>query len=84
MFVSFKAMLVAVCAVALVFVAWAFIRPLALMYIGGLGVESPLPKRLVMAYPKLAVYLFVLGGPMLFLALLVTLIWLLRSQPERF
>jgi hypothetical protein len=70
---------VAVCAVALVFVAWRFILPIALMYIGGLGVGSPLPKRLVMAYPKLAVYLFVLGGPMLFLALLVTLIWLIRS-----
>jgi hypothetical protein len=72
-------MLVAVCAVALVFVAWRFILPIAVMYIGGLGVESPLPKRFVMAYPKLAIYLFVLGGPMLFLALLVTLIWLLRS-----
>jgi hypothetical protein len=41
-------------------------------HIGGLGVESPLPKRLVRAYPKLAVYLFILGGPVLFLALLVT------------
>jgi hypothetical protein len=79
-YVSFKAMLVAVCVVALVFVGWRFILPLASMYIGGLGVESPLPKRLVMAYPKLAVYLFVLGGPMLFLALLVTLIWLLRQH----
>jgi hypothetical protein len=47
-----------------------------MMYIGGLGVFSPIPKRLAVAYPKLAVYLFVLGGPMLFLALLVTLIWL--------
>jgi hypothetical protein len=72
-------MLVAVCTAALVFVAWNFILPIALMYIGGLGVESPLPKRLVIAYPNLAIYLFVLGGPMLFLALLVTLIWLLRS-----
>jgi hypothetical protein len=50
-----------------------------MMYIGGLGVFSPIPKRLAVAYPKLAVYLLVLGGPMLFLALLVTLIWLLRS-----
>lgn len=73
-------MLMTGCAVALVFVAWRFILPLALMYIGGLGVESPLPKRLVMAYPKLAAYLFVLGGPTLFLALLVTLIWLLRLR----
>jgi hypothetical protein len=72
-------MRVVVCAVALVFVAWRFILPLALMYIGGLGVLSPIPKRLAKACPKLAVYLFVLGGPMFFLALLVTLIWLLRS-----
>lgn len=71
-------MLVAVCALALVFVAWRFLLPLALMHIGGFGVESPLPKRLVKTYPKLAVYLFILGGPVLFLALLVTLIWLLR------
>jgi hypothetical protein len=70
---------VAVCAVALIFVGWRFVLPIALMYIGGMGVESPLPKRLVITYPKLAVYLFVLGGPTLFLALLVTLIWLLRS-----
>jgi hypothetical protein len=79
MFVSSKMMLVAVCAVALVFVAWRFILPIGLMYIGGLGVESPLPKRLVLAYPKLGIYLFVLGGPVLFLALLLALIWLLRS-----
>ena len=80
MFVSIKTMLVAVCAVALIFVAWRFILQLGLMHIGGWGVESPLPKRLVRAYPKLAVYLFVLGGPVLFLALLVTLIWLLRLR----
>jgi hypothetical protein len=78
-FISFKTIRVAICAVALVFVAWRFILPLAMMYIGGLGVLSPIPKRLAVAYPKLAVYLFVMGGPMLFVALLVTLIWLLRS-----
>ena len=78
-FVSSKVMLEAVCAVALVFVAWRLILPIWLMYVGGWGVESPLPKRLVMAYPKLAVYLFVVGGPALFLALLVTLVWLLLS-----
>jgi hypothetical protein len=76
-------MLVAVCIFALVFVGWRFILPLGMMYLGGLGVESPLPKRIVMAYPKLSVYLFVLGGPMVFLALLVTLIWLLRSHVPR-
>jgi hypothetical protein len=80
MFVSFRTMLVAVCAVALVLVAWRLILPLALMYIGGLGVKSPFPKRLVMDYPRLAVYLFALGGPMLFLALLIILIWLLRQH----
>ena len=76
-------MLVAVFVFALVFVGWRFILPLGMMYIGGLGVESPLPKRIVIAYPKLSVYLFVLGGPIMFLALLVTLTWLLRSHVPR-
>ena len=69
-----------VCAVALAFVAWRFILPLAAQYMAGVGVEVPLPKRLVMAYPKLAIYLFILGGPLLFLALAVALFCLLRLR----
>ena len=69
-----------VCAVALVLVAWRFILPLAAQFVVGVGVEIPLPKRFVMAYPKLAICLFVLGGPLLFFALVMALIWLLRLR----
>jgi len=72
--------LLVICAVALAFVAWRFILPLAVHHTAGVGVEIPLHKRLVMAYPKLAVYLFILGGPLLFLALAIGFIWLLRLR----
>ncbi|MGA8765183.1 MAG: hypothetical protein WB562_20115 [Candidatus Sulfotelmatobacter sp.] len=80
MSVVVKVELIALCAVALVFVALKLILPLVWMYIGGVGVEFPLPKRLVTAYPKLATYLFVLGGPLLFGTLVPTGIWLLRLR----
>ena len=67
-----------VCAVALVLVAWRFILPLAVHFVAGVGVEIPLPMRFVMAYPKLAISLVVLGGPLLFFALVIAFIWLLR------
>ena len=72
--------LVVLCAVALLVVAWRVILPLAVLHFGGAGVEFPLPKRLVMAHPKLAIYLFVIGGSVLFLALVVAFIWLLRLR----
>ena len=55
---ALRAVLMVVCAVALAFVAWRFILPLSVLYIAGVGVEVPLPKRLVMAYPKLAICLW--------------------------
>ena len=80
MFISYRIILVAICTVAVLLVGWRFILPLGLMYIGGLGVQSPLPRRLVIAFPRLAVYLFVLGGPIIFLALLIALVWLVRLK----
>jgi hypothetical protein len=77
---ALRAVLMVVCAVALAFVAWRFILPLAVQYMAGVGVEVPLPKRLVMAYPKLSIYLFNLCGPLLFLALAVAFFWLLRLR----
>lgn len=77
---ALRAALMFVCAVALVFVAWRFILPLAAQHMAGVGVEIPLRKRLVIAYPKLAVYLFVFGGPLLFIALAIAFIWLLRLR----
>jgi hypothetical protein len=77
---ALRAMLMVVCAVGLAFVAWRFMMPLATLYMDGAGVEVPLPKRLVMAYPKLATYLFILGGPLLFLALATAFVWLLRLR----
>jgi hypothetical protein len=76
--VAAKITLLAFCATALIFVALKFILPLILLYFGGVGVENPLPRRLASAHPNLAIYLFVLGGPILFFALVVTGIWLLR------
>jgi len=75
-----KVALVALCAGALVFVALKFIVPLVAMYTAGVGVAIPLPRRFATAYPKLAVYLFVLGAPLLFAALVATGIWLLRLR----
>jgi hypothetical protein len=77
---ALRAVLMIVCAVALAFVAWRFIFPLVAQYVAGVGVEIPLPKRLVMAYPKLAISLFILGGPLLFFALAIGFIWLLRLR----
>jgi hypothetical protein len=77
---SLRAVLIVVCAVALAFVAWRFVVPLVWMHVGGVGVEIPVPKRLATAYPRLALYLFVLGGPLLFIALGVALVWLLRLR----
>ena len=75
-----RAALMVVCAVALVLVAWRFILPLVVMYMAGVGVEVPLPKPFVREYPKLATYLFVVGGPMLFLGLAMAFIWLVRLR----
>jgi hypothetical protein len=75
-----KVVLVALCTVAVVFVALKFILPLVMLYTADVGVEVPLPKRLVLAYPKLAAYLFTLGGPLLFVVLVATGIWLLRLR----
>ncbi len=80
MFVAIKVALVSLCAIALVFVALKLIFPLAWMYVGGVGIEIPLPSRFATMYPRLAIYLFVLGGPLLFLALVGSEIWLLRLR----
>ena len=80
MFISLRFALMVVCAVALAFVAWRFILPLVAMHMAGVGVAVPLPKRFVRAYPKLATYLFVVGGPMLFLGLVMAFIWLVRMR----
>ena len=80
MSVVFKLVLVALCAFALVFVVLRFIVPLVAMYMAGVGVAIPLPKRFATAYPKLATYLFIFGGPLLFVALVATGIWLLRLR----
>lgn len=80
MSVAVKVVLVVFCAVALVLVALKLILPLVAVYLAGVGVKIRLPRRLVSAYPKLSVYLFILGGPLLFIALVATGIWLLRLR----
>lgn len=80
--IALKLALLGFCAVALIVVAVKFIVPLLLLYCGGVGVFSPIPKRLTVAYPRLAIYLFVFGGPGLFIALIAAGIWLLRLPPR--
>jgi hypothetical protein len=77
---ALRAALMVVCAVALAFVVWRLILPLVVMHMAGVGVAVPLPKRFVRAYPKLATYLFVVGGPMLFVVLAMAFIWLVRLR----
>jgi hypothetical protein len=67
------------CVLALIWVGLKVILPLFLSYTMGVGVEMPLPKSFAMAYPKLAIWLFLLGGPTLFLALLGIMVWLAVS-----
>jgi hypothetical protein len=78
--VAVKAALLGLCGLALVVVTLKLIIPLLFLYVGGVGVENPLPKRLAMAYPRLAIYLFVLGGPLLCAILAATGIWSLRMR----
>ena len=77
---AFKVVLLAICTVMLVFVTIKLIVPLIVLYVPGVGVINPLPRRLAMAYPKLAVHLFVFGGPLLLVGLLGVCIWLLRPR----
>src|SRR5579864_6843423 len=72
MFISFKTMCVAICGVALVFFRMEIHPATGNDVRRRIGRLFPIPKRLAVAYPKLAVYLFVLGAPMLFVALLIT------------
>ena len=78
MSIAIKVVLLGICAVALVFVGLKFFLPLFWLYVRGVGVDSPLPRRLAIEYPKLAICLFVFGGPLLFVALAVISIWLLQ------
>jgi hypothetical protein len=75
-----KSALVIVCLVALAYIGWRFILPLAALYLSGVGIAVPLPRQFVAAYPRLAVYLFVFGAPILFVALAAALMWLLRTR----
>jgi hypothetical protein len=77
MTIAVKIALLGLWAVALVVVMLKLIVPLLFLYVGGMGVANPLPKRLAMAHPRLAIYMFVLGGPLLFAILVATGIWLL-------
>jgi hypothetical protein len=52
--------------------------PLYLMYLRGFGVEMPFPSWFSRGYPRLATGLFVLGGPILFVALIGTGVWVLK------
>ena len=74
-----RAALSLLCAVALALVAVKVVLPLILLYVGGLGVEIPMPTRFVRTHPRAAIYLWALGGPAIFIALLATGIWLLRG-----
>jgi hypothetical protein len=75
---ALKMLLILICVAALVFVGWRFILPLAAQYLAGVGVAIPLPKRFSMAHPKLTIYVFIVGAPLLFLVLSIALMSLVR------
>jgi hypothetical protein len=79
---SLKIVLLLACIVALVYVTFKLILPLIALYTGGLGIEIPIPVWFGRAFPRLTIYAFVIGGPLLFAALVATLIWLARFQPR--
>ena len=69
---------VVICMVALLFLTLKFILPLAVMVFSGLGVEVPLPATFTKHHPTLALYAFLIGGPLLFMliaACLARLVW---------
>ena len=68
------------CGVAVVFVGWRFVLPVVMVYLAGVGVFLPFPMRFANAFPRLTAYLFVFGGPALFIGLLLTFFWLLRFR----
>ena len=76
-----KAVLATASAIGIAFVGWRFILPLAALYLAGVGVEAPFPLWFAKSHPRLAIYLFVFGGPALFVALIATLLWL-RFRPH--
>ena len=76
--IATKAALLGICVVALVVVTLKFIVPLLLLYVGGLGVEPPIPRWLWTVYPRIAISLFVFGEPLHFIALVAIGIWLLH------
>jgi hypothetical protein len=63
--------------VVLLFLTVKVILPLAVMHILGVGVEIPVPARFAKAHPAITMYGFNIGGPLLFLATLACLTWLL-------
>ncbi|MBV9248044.1 MAG: hypothetical protein JO227_02195 [Acetobacteraceae bacterium] len=79
MFISLQALravLMFACGIALAFVAWRLILPMVAMCIAGVGVVANTVSQAI--YPRLAVYGFVLGGPLLCLVLVIAFVWLLR------
>ena len=77
-----KIVLLVACVIAFVYVTFKLILPLIALYTSGLGIEIPIPVWFGRAFPRLTIYAFVIGGPLLFAALVVTIIWLARLQPR--
>ncbi len=66
--------------IALIVVAVKLILPLILVYTGTGAVQIPVPTRFAKRFPSLTIYLFVVGGPLLFIALLAMGAWLVRTR----
>ena len=76
---SVRIVLAVVFAAALIIVAVKLILPLIVLYTGGVGVDVPAPTRFAKTFPRLTIWLFVIGSPLLFLLLLATEVWLLKA-----
>jgi hypothetical protein len=74
----FKYILLAIDAAVLSFLFMKVILPLALMHLFGHGVNVSLPLSLARGRPRLTILAFSLVGPLLFFALLIAGIFLLR------
>jgi hypothetical protein len=78
---TFKIITAAACVALLLWCVVKLIFPLLLSQFGGVGVDVPIPAVFARRYPRLAISLFVLGGPLVVVVLIAVLWWLLRHKP---
>jgi hypothetical protein len=71
------AVAIALCGIATV-IAVRVVIPIVANLFGGIGVVIPLPPAFVRAYPRSAMAIFFVGGPVLILALIASAFYVVR------